>query len=261
MLEYQKKKLLEKHINNIVKLEPFLLSISGYNPEETRLKIGNYHLHCTPGTFSLNNCKLLIFLGKKEFDYFNEYEKSIISLNLCFDATYFGNTISFYIQGKLNNLTNIRENVYSVDLEFTSISEYYKEIFLYLCELTTIYRKIYDTKLTPEQLKLITKVPMKVIDIQVANMRIRANLDSISPRHLKISLADSNMSLTEQQKYNYSVFYANREIHLTGTIVKADSGNYISALDYNIEFVHIISKYMHIQQKEQIDQAEELEEL
>lgn len=261
MLEYQKKKLLDKHVNNILKLEPFLLNISGYNPEDTRLKIGSYHLHCTPGTFAINSCKLLIFLGSKEYAYFNEYQNTIISLNLCFDATYFGQTVSFYIQGKLNNLTNIRENVYTVDLEFTSISEYYKEIFLYLCELSTIYKKIYHTKLTPEQLALIKNVPMNIIDIELDNMRIRANLQSISPRHLEIVLMDSNISLTKDQKYRYSVFYNNREIKLTGMIMKGEDGKYISALDYNIEFVHIISKYMHIQQKEQIDQAEVLEEL
>lgn len=265
MLDHQKKLLAEKYTDNILKLEPFLLRISGYNAQETRLKIDNYHLHCTPGTFSLTNCKLLLFLGAKEIGFFKEFEQKHISLKLAFDSTYFGKPVSFFLKGRLESLVTVRENVYTLDLVLTSTSDTYKELFLHLSEITTIYKKIYHTTLTPTQLAGIKKAPITFTQV-IKNNQVfcYGRLHNISPRHFEISLEDQKIELTMSQKYKYSITYNNRQINVTGTVVKKENNSYISTIDFNMEYIHIITIYMNMLQnkdKTDNDSLEELEEL
>ena len=265
MLDQQKRLLKEKYSDYILKLEPFLLRISGYNPQDTNIQIGNNRLFCTPGTFSLTDCKVLLFLTPKEVGLFKGLEKKLISLNLAFDSTYFGKPISFFLKGKIESLITIRENVYTLDLSLNSTSDTYKELFLHLAEVTSLYKKVYHTKLTPLQEAGIKQAPLTYCQI-VKNKQIISyvKLNNISPRHLEFTLKNQETTIDVEQKYNYIMTYNGRPINLTGTIVKKEGDNFISTIELNMEYIHIITIYMNMYQKQEsqvIDTEEGLEEL
>lgn len=262
MLEHQKKTLEAKYSDYILKLEPYLLRVSGYNPQETRLKINGYLLHCTPGTFSLTGCKLILSLRSQEIKFFKEYEKKIISLKLSFDSPYFGKSVSFFIKGRMDSLIEVRENVYTLYMVFVSTSDTYKELFLHLSEISSIYKKIYHTKLTEDQINGIKMTPITYAQI-IKNGQVfcYGKLISISPRHFEISLDQQNCELTWNEKYKYTITYNNRTINLTGTIVKKDNNNYISTIDFNMEYIHIITIYMNMSQGKNTGNNQDTEEL
>ncbi|MBN2617783.1 MAG: hypothetical protein JXR64_05660 [Spirochaetales bacterium] len=262
MLEYQIKKLEEKHKQSILKLEPFLLRISGYNPQESRLKVGNYFLHCTPGSFSLKTCNLLLVLGKQEIKYFNQFEDKIVALNLAFDSTYFGRQVSFYLKGKFSKLTNIRDSIYSVNLDLSSISDFYRELFLYLSEVSSIYKKLHSSSKESGYITSEKKIPITFIEISYPNKSIlNAAIKGISPGFLEISKGSNNLNLEKDKVYSFKIYYNMQKIKLAGKVEEENDATYIISIDFNMEFIHILSKYMKIAQKQQIDQSEDLEEL
>lgn len=262
MLEYQKSKLLEKYSKHILKLEPFLLRISGYNPEETRLKIDNYHLHCTPATFTMTSATLVLFLGKNEIGFFKKFEKKLVSLNLAFDSTYFGSAISFYIKGKMESLTMMRENVYTMEFTLNNVPDAYKEIFLYLSDISTLYKKLYSTKLNETQITGIKKLPIKKAQVFKDGVLIcHGTVANISTKHIELDLRQNSIELEMDTIYKYTIIYNGRAINLSGKVVKSQPNQYISSLDFNIEYIHILSKYMNMAAKNQISDKQDVEEL
>lgn len=265
MLEYRKTKLLQKYADHKLKIEPLLLKISGYNPQETRLKIENHLLHCSPVSFSMTSCTLLLFLGEKETRLFKEFEKKLVSLNLAYDATYFGSAVSFFIKGKMESLTMMRENIYTLEFTLNSVPETYKELFLYLCDISTLYKKLYNTKLTETQITGIKKLPVDKAQIFKDGVLIcHGKVANISPRHIELDLRLNNQELTMNQNYKYTILYNGNAINLSGKIVKSQPNQYISSLDFNIELIHILSKYMNMVTRtvdSVVQDNEELEEL
>lgn len=262
MLEYQKTKLSEKYADYILKLEPFLLKLSGYSAQDTKLKIDNYLLHCTPATFSLEKCQLLLSLGKNEVEYFKGFEQKLISLNLGFDSTYFGKPVSFYIKGRLENFDLVRDTIYMLNFSLNAISDTYKELFLYLSEMSNLYKKLYNTKLDNDQIEGLKKIPLNTIEISKDGIFIcNAKLSHLSTRHLEIDLRQTNMSLEMEQNYNYVINYNNRPLKLSGKVVKSEDNQFISSIEYNIEYIHIISKYMNMLNKAENNQKSDTEEL
>jgi len=262
VLELQKIKLLEKYKNYVLKLEPFLLSLSGYNPQETRLKIDTFYLHCTPATFSMTKCSLLLYLGEKEGALFSKYTNKLISLNMAFDETYFGRPVSFYLKGKLDNIKKIRDNVYSLDFTLTTISETYKELFLFLSEIASIHKKLYMNKLNQSQIDGLHRVPIRRTEVSSEGKFIGfAMINNLSTRHLELQLEQGR--LESNNRYKYSITFNNRELKLSGKIVKTLENQYISSLDFNLEYVHILSRYMNMYNSPSTSghDTEELEEL
>lgn len=256
---------MEKHSKNILKLEPFLLRISGYNPEETRLKIDNYLLHCTPATFTLKSCTLLLFLGKNEIDFFKKFEKKMVSLNLAFDSTYFGSSVSFFIKGRMESLTMLRENVYNLEFTLNVVPDTYKEIFLYLSNISFIYKKLFISKLNESQLSGIKKLPVDKVQIFKDGVLIcHGKVCNLSPKHIELDLRQNAIDLEMDGIYKYIMLYNGRAINLIGKIVKSQPNQFISSLDFNLEYIHILSKYMDVVTKSQtsvVGESEELEEL
>lgn len=265
MLDNQKKILSEKYADTILKLEPFLLRFSGYNPQDTRLQVENYKLHCTPGTFSLTGCKLLLCLSPKEVGIFQGTENKLIALKLGFDSTYFGKPVSFFLKGRLESLIAVRENVYTLDLVLTSTSDTYKELFLHLSEIAGIYNKVYHTTLTQEQLTGIKEVPLTHTQIIKGNQNIcYGKLNHISPRHFEVVIEQPGIELILDQKYKYIIIYNNRPINLIGTVVKNEGNTYITTIEFNMEYIHIMTIYMNRYQKQEDspnDTEDSLEEL
>ncbi|OQY38336.1 MAG: hypothetical protein B6229_06170 [Spirochaetaceae bacterium 4572_7] len=262
MLEHQKNKLSERYAEHTLKLEPFLLGLSGYNPKETRLKIQKYMLHCAPATFSLESCQLLLFLGNNEVEFFKNYEKKLVSLTLSFDATYFDKPVSFFLKGKFESLKMMRENVYILNFSHTTSSDTYRELFLYLSEISTIYKKLFNSKLTDEQVSGLKKVPIYRVDISKDSQFIcNGVLAHLSTKYLEIDLGQANATLDMNEIYNYTIVYNSKIIKLTGKVVKNQENKYISSLAYNIELVYILSKYMKMPQFNKSKNTEKLEEL
>jgi len=263
VLEYQKVKLLEQYARHILKLDTFLLKVVGYNPEESRLKIDDYLLHCSPAAISLQSCSLVLFLGKNEIDFFKKFEKKLVSLNLAFDSTYFGSPVSFYIKGRMESINVMRENVYMLDFTLTNIPETYKEIFLYLSNISSLYKKLYNTKLTENQKISINKIPIDKVQIFKDGVLVcHGRIASLSNRHIELDLRHNQVNLEMDKTYKYTILYYGRGINLTGKIVKSLPYQFISSLDFNLEYIHIISKYMNISnQIPESEFSEELEEL
>ncbi|MGL1891043.1 MAG: hypothetical protein OCD02_05415 [Spirochaetaceae bacterium] len=262
MLEYQKSKLSELYANHTLKLEPFLLRISGYNAQETRLKIDTHLLHCTPGTFSLKECKFLLFLNPSEVEYFKAFEQKTIALNLAFDETYFDKPVAFFLKGKFESLKTMRENVYIIDFTLINMSDAYKEIFLYLCQISAIYKKIFDNKLSDDQIEGIRKAPIFSTEILKSNKLIcYGKLADLSVSGFKIIVFQPNTEIEVNTKYQFVIRFNNRPIKLSGEIVEIDAKKYTVKLDFNIEFVHILSKYMNIVKKGNRVESESVEEV
>ncbi len=260
MLEYQKIKLLEKHARNKLKLEPFLLRLVGYNPEETRLKIDKFLLHCTPATITLTSCKLLVFLGKEEIEHFKQFEKTIVTLTLAFDYTYFSSPLSFFIKGKMDSFEELRENIYSLEFNLNSVPEAYKQLFLYLSEITTIYRKIYDTKITKEQQENIKRFPVNEAFIyKEGELLYNARVNYLSARHIELNLLNNKLEMGET--YRYTIVFNGSQINLSGKPVKNKENLYISSLDFSLEYIHVLSKFMKLNTDENNTDTEELEEI
>lgn len=265
MLANQKVKLLEKYSNTKLKVDTFLLNIIGYNPQESRLKIDNFMLHCSPATFSLTSCSLILFLGKNEIDHFKKFEKKLVSLNLSFDSTYFGSDISFFLKGRMDSIDPMRETVYIMEFSLSNVPEYYKEIFLYLSDISSIYKKIYDTKLTESQISGIKRLPIDKVQIFKDGVLIcHGKVANISTRHIEMDLRHNNVELKMDDVYKYTILYCGKAINLSGKIVKSKPFQYISSLDFNLEYIHILSRYMnmtHSAVEKATGEVEELEEL
>lgn len=246
MLDNQKKLLSEKYSDSILKLEPFLLRFSGYNPQDTRLQIDDYKLHCTPGTFSLTDCKLLLCLSPKETGIFQGTENKLIALKLSFDSTYFGKPVSFFLKGRLESLLIVRENIFTINLILSTTSDTYKELFLHLSEISSIYKKVYHTTLTPHQLAGIAQAPLTYCQIiQEEQLITYVKLNNISPRHLEFVLEQPEARINIDQKYKYIIMYCGRPINLIGTVVKQEGNNFITTIEFNMEYIHIITTYMN----------------
>lgn len=263
MLAYQKKKLSEKYARHILKLDPFLLNISGCIQQETRLKIGTHMLHCTPATFSFTNCQLLIFLASNEIEYFKKFEKNLISLSFAFGEAYFGNPVSFYLKGRFESLKEMREGIYVLDFKLTSLSDSYKEIFLYLSEISTIYDKLYNSVVTEEQLVGLSKVPFKNAKIVKDGALLGiGNLENIKLDSLDIKLAESNIILEQENIYILHIAFNNNMIKLVCEVKDSNDNIYNMSVKYNSEYIHILSRYMNMGQKTDTnDEVDELEEI
>lgn len=260
MLEYQRLKLFEQFGKDILKLDTFLLKLVGYNPQESRLKIGDYLLHCSPATFRINGCSLVLFLGKSEVEHFKEYEKKLISFGISFDGTYFGSSVSFYIKGRMVSLNMMRENVYLLDFSINNPPNSYIEVFLYLSNINSIYKKLYSTKLTAEQSSGIQRFPVYKAQIFKDGVLIcHGTIASLSLRHIEFDLRSIDVEMEMDKEYKYIILYNGRGINLIGKVVKALPNQYISSIDFNLEFIHIMSKYLGVTQEE--EEVEDLEEL
>ncbi len=265
MLEYQRIKLNEKYADHVLKLEPFLLGICGYNPQESKLKIDTYQLHCTPATFTLKSCSLILFLGKNEIEFFKKFEKKLVSLNLVFDSTYFGSPVSFFIKGKMESIKMLRENVYTLDFTLNVVPDTYKELFLYLSEISTLCKKLYDAKLNETQILGIKKLPVEKVQVFKDGVLIcHGKVANISTKHLELDLRQNAIDLEMNGVYKYTILYNGRSLNLLGKIVKSQPNQFISSLDFNLEYIHILSKYMNMvtQSGENVvEHSEALEEL
>ncbi len=246
VLEYQKKKLTEKHANYILKLEPFLLNIAGCNQQETRIKLGGHLLHCTPATFSLINCKLLLFLGEHEVEYFKKFEKTLTSLSFAFSDLYFEKSTSFYLKGKIEQFVKMREGIYEVDFALNTLSDAYKEIFLHLSEITTLHKKLYNSELSEIQLSGLKGVPIfsaKVI--KDGKIICDGKLSKVRLDNLKLVIMTKHSQLQIGEEYRFHFNFNFNTIKLVGTIESHDGSVYSSKIKFNTEFVHILSKFMH----------------
>lgn len=262
MLEYQKKKLSDIFANYTLKLEPFLLKMAGYNAQETRLKIDTHLLHCTPGTFSLKGCKFILFLSKPEAEFFNKFENKTISLNLAFDEQYFEKPVSFFLKGKFESLKMMRENVYIIDFSLINMSDTYQEIFLHLCQISTIYRKIYDNKLTESQIEGIKNAPIFSTEIAKANKLIcYGKLSNVSTTGFQIMVFQPNANIEVNSKYQFTIRFNNRPVKLLGEITEINGKTFTAKLDFNLEYIHIMSKYMNMTKKSHATETEKVEEL
>lgn len=245
MLEYQKEKLTKKYNNYILKVDPYILRLSGYNPHETLLKIDNYFLHCIPATLSLSSCTLLLSLAKNEIDFFNDFKGSIISLNFSFDPTYFGKSMSFYLKGRFQDLKKMKPGVYILIFSLVAIPDSYKELFFYLSDVVTLYQKLYDSNPVIDSKKPLIPTPFRSVQIYSNGEQICSdNLKSINVNSLKIKKTQQNIE--SGKPLSFRVIYNNRVLKLSGKLNETTETEHIFSINFNTEFVYILSRLMNI---------------
>ena len=188
-------------------------------------------------------------------------KKKLVSLNLAFDSTYFGSNISFFIKGRMETISMMKDNVYLLDFTIQNVPDTYKEIFLYLSNMSSLYKKLYNTKLTKEQESNLKKLPVTKAQIFKDGVLVcHGTVANISTRHLELDLRNNKEELEIDGNYKYIILYYGKAINLSGKIVKSIPNQYISSLDFNLEFIHILSKYMNMGGTNNSDD-EELEEI
>lgn len=260
MLEYQKEKLTKKYSNYTLKVDPYILRLSGYNPHETLLKIDEYYLHCIPATLSLTKCTLLISLGDNEVDFFNELKGSLISLNFSFDPTYFGRSMSFYLKGRFQDLKKMKPGVYILIFSIVAIPDSYKELFFYLSDVVTLYQKLYESNPKMDEKKSIIPNPFRSVQVYSNGKQVCSEgLKSISINSLKINKSQND--LKEGTPLHFRVIYNNRVLKLSGKLKESSNNELIFTLNFNTEFVYILSRLMKINTLSEDNRNEVIEEL
>lgn len=264
MLEYQREKFEKKFEDYILKIDPYILRISGYNPQETLLKIGDYLLHCIPATFSLSSCNLLLSLGEKEIEFFQKYKESLISLNFSFDPAYFNKSTSFFLKGKFENLKKVRPGVYTMLFSFTATPNSYKELFFHLSNVVTIHEKFYITDpIEANDVKLVPTPFNRVKIIYKGNIIKDDELLTISAKNFKIKSSPELLDIEEIALLHFRVLCNTRELKLVGKKSEQTMDYCTFSLNFNTEYIHTLSRlYRLLRTRETKDHDnEELEEL
>lgn len=262
MLEYQKERFAKRFANYTLKIDPYVLRISGYNPQETYIKMGDYSLHCIPATFSLSNCTLLISLGEKEVDFFDDFKKTLITLNFTFDPAYFSKTTTFYLRGKFNALTRIKNGVYTLIFNFSNISNSYKEIFFYLSDVVFLHNKFYETDPTKSEDIVLTPKPFKDIEIYKGGKKLCLGvLKDINSRSFVIKKSPEIETLNKSDLLRYKISFNGQAIRLSGRLMKTDTNSSTFSLNYNTEYIHTLTRLVKVIKNRNDENGEKLEEL
>lgn len=245
MLKYLKDKLEKKYNNYILKVDPFILNSAGYNSGESILKIHTHSLYCTIVTISLTGCELLLFLDKKEYDLFHNFQNNLISVRYSFSDIYFPKPVSFFIRGTLKELNEIRENVYMINMSYQSINESYKEIFFHMSEFATKYREIYDSTLTVNQESCITERTFYAVAVYLNGSLMGDGFTKeISPRNIVVELRNKKQEIPEETQLEIDTLFYNKKIRLSGTFTTEENNCMEFALNYKTDFVYILSRFL-----------------
>lgn len=260
VLEYQKERLTKKYSSYILKVDPYILRLSGYNPHETLLKIDEYYLHCIPATLSLTKCTLLISLAENEIDFFNEFKGSLISLNFSFDPTYFGRSMSFFLKGRFQDLKKMKPGVFILIFSIVAIPDSYKELFFYLSDVVNLYQKLYESNPKINSSKPLVPSPFRSVQIYSNGKQICSQkLEGITINTFKIK--KTLQSFEENAPLHFRVIYNNRVIKLSGKLKESSETEQVFSLNFNTEFVYILSRLMNIDNMTVAGGDEAIEEL
>lgn len=246
MLEYQKKKLMEKYHDYSLKVEPFILSAAGYNRHETTIKVGEYTLFCAPIVISLDKCKLLLSLSPREHEEIEKQKNSLVSVKFSFSPAFFDKPVSFYIRAVLTDIISPRENVYIFEITLDSTPDSFKKIFLFMADLLAKYNELYESNPEIKQDKCITPKTFNFASIYKGDkLASSGEVAFISPQIIKIKNPKNILSIDLNDSVNIETIFYNKKIKLTGKITQKAEDIHDFLIDYKTDFIYILSKFLN----------------
>lgn len=245
MLPYKKKKLLEKFHDYYLKADKFIFQSAGYLPHETVIKVHTHTLFCSVAGLTLDKCLILLTLSSKEFESFQKYENGPVSIKFSYSDVYFKEPFSFFIRGNLGTFTQQKDEVYTVELFYESVTESYKDVFLFMAALYSKYQNIYTDNTKINQDKCITQKTFNIGAIYKNGVLLFDGIiEEISPKTVKIKVLKSkNIAKIDDSVELTTVFY-NRHLKLPGKISKYSDGFCQLELNYKTDFIYILSKFI-----------------
>lgn len=245
MLPYKKKKLLEKFQGYYLKADKFLFQSAGYLPHETLVKIHTHKLFCSVAGLSLDKCLILLTLSPKEYDSFKKYENRPASIKFSYSDVFFKEPLSFYIRGHLGTFIKQKEEVYTIEMKYESITESYKDIFLFLTTLNSKYQLIYDSDSKVNKEKCITPKTFHIGAIYKKGiLQCDGFIEDISPKFVTLKISKCKNVVKEDEVVELTTVFYNRHIKLPGKIANYTDGICQLNLNYKTDFIYILTKFI-----------------
>lgn len=245
MLPYKKKKLLEKFQDYYLKADKFIFQSAGYLPHESVIKVHTHTLFCSVAGLSLNRCLILLTLSPKEFEFFQKYEHSPASIKFSYSDVYFKEPFSFFVRGNLGSFTQQKDEVYTVEVIYESVTESYKDIFLFMSALYSKYHNIYNDDLKINKEKCITSKTFNIGAIYKNGVLLCDGLiEDISPKSAKLKVTKCKNIAQDSDIVELTTVFYNRHLKLPGKISKYSDGYCQLELNYKTDFIYILSKFI-----------------
>ncbi|MFW5643735.1 MAG: PilZN3 domain-containing protein, partial [Alkalispirochaeta sp.] len=129
-----------------IRMDSYLFRKFGLVKNAVNLKIDNYYLNCIPFDLSLDSCRAISILGGKEIVFFSEYIGTTQNLNLTLHHPGFSKPISLFLRVKLQEFKqhNPDSNVCIIEMQFVSVPNDFKEIFVGVADELTFCRELYN---------------------------------------------------------------------------------------------------------------------
>jgi len=129
-----------------IRMDSYLFRKFGLVKNAVNLKIDDYYLNCVPFDLSLTSCRAISILGGKEIVFFSEYIGTTQNLNLTLHHPGFSKPISLFLRVKLREFKqhNPDSNVCVIDMQFISVPNDFKEIFVGVADELTFCRDLFN---------------------------------------------------------------------------------------------------------------------
>jgi hypothetical protein len=129
-----------------LRMHPFAFRKFGIVKNAVNLKIGDYFLSCVPFDLSLKTCRAISILGPEEITFFTDYVGTTQNLNMTLQHPGFSKPISLFIKVRLEsfNRNNPDSNVCIIAMQFITVPNDFKEVFVGVADELTFCRALYE---------------------------------------------------------------------------------------------------------------------
>lgn len=249
----------EEYKDRTLRLDQYLIGKLGLVKNKIHLKIDDYLISCVPFDLSLSRGRVISILGTKEISFFGKYRDKAQSLHLSINNSAFSKPISIYLKVKLGELKqhNPDTNVCVIDLDFLTVPNDFKEMFVAVVEELDQYSEIYenaDAGAKSFDMELFKKSGSnRYIGIGKPGEQsaVQAKLLALHPNRLTVFGDMEGRDLAKDEEVELSYEKDSRDIYLKGTVQEvkpSEEADGFATVDFQLEyspaFVEALSPYL-----------------
>jgi hypothetical protein len=268
MLSYKKEQLLKKFSDTTLSAHPSLLKKFGYQAEKTCLEISGYRIFCTPYSFSLRKCRLLVSLREEEIEFFSQFSDKLNSLYLTCSPEERDPRQSFFIKGRIPEMKKAPgyENVWVLDFQFKTESDSYVRHFLTMADMN---RRYYEYYLSSAPAVFGTRMLMETLGtdtllISKKKQKIGYSfVHSVSVNFVEVVLNLNGYSVEEGDRLSLICENYQEVLKLYGKVSRIEKSKEIDEfhelridLEFHMGYIDRLAPYLDAHEPEELDETE-----